>query len=241
MIYGQTIFWDDQLTRLAVSEIVSKEPIVKVREAVPGSGNACGSTFLNRIFREYLEENFGASDGFGEDTLEDALVEFENITKRRFTGNEESVIIRVPGLLDDGEKGIKRQKLTLSGSVLKELFKPVMTTITALVKSQLQQSKGAKAIILVGGFGQSPYLRNCLRKVVGTAVEILQPAHGWTAVVRGTLLKAIHDTATETSRFEIVSRKARSAYGMICYVPYDDVKHYGQPRYFRLLPQDFWR
>lgn len=219
------------LTGPTAYEIVSLNPIVKVREAVPGSGNACGSTFLNRIFRKYLEENLSDLDGYEDDTLEDALTEFENITKRKFTGEEETVILRVPGLLDNAERGIKRQKLTLKGVVLKDLFKPVMMAITTLVKSQLQQSKKARAVILVGGFGQSPYLRSCIQQVIGPAIEIMQPAFGWTAVVRGALLKAIHDAAPEASRVNIISRKARSAYGIRFAREFDDTEDFGQPRY----------
>ena len=74
-----------------------------------GSGSACGSTFLNRTFRKYLEETLRNLDGFGDDTIEDAMIEFENITKRRFTGEEDSIVIRVPGVTDHAEKGIRRQ------------------------------------------------------------------------------------------------------------------------------------
>ncbi|OQU95466.1 hypothetical protein CLAIMM_01668 isoform 2 [Cladophialophora immunda] len=207
--------------------IVSLKPTVKVREAVPGGGGACGSTFLNRIFRKYLEENLSDLDGFDEDTLEDALNEFENITKRRFTGQEESIIVRVPGLMDNAEKGIKRQKLTIKAAVLKDLFKPVMTAITTLVKSQLQQSKTARAVILVGGFGQSSYLRSCIQQVIGENIDIMQPAYGWTAVVRGALLYALHDTTPEELRVNIASRQARRAYGMTCSERYGASDHIG--------------
>ncbi|KAJ9606959.1 hypothetical protein H2200_008970 [Cladophialophora chaetospira] len=180
---------EEDAARTQAYPIVQLKPILKIREAVPGSGGACGSTFLNRIFRKYLEDTLSDLDGFGEDTLEDALVEFENITKRRFIGEEDFIIIRVPGLADNAEKGVKRQKITIKGATLKNLFTPVMTAITTLVKSQLQQSKDARAVILVGGFGQSPYLRNCVKQVISDEIEIMQPVYGWTAVVRGSLLR----------------------------------------------------
>ncbi|KIW81060.1 hypothetical protein Z517_04083 [Fonsecaea pedrosoi CBS 271.37] len=207
--------------------IRSLKPKLKVREAVPGGGGACGSTFLNRIFRRYLEENFSHLDGFDDDTLEDALNEFENITKRRFTGQEQSIVIRVPGLTDNIAKGIKRQKLTIKAAVLKDLFNPVMTAITTLVKHQLQQSKGARAVILVGGFGQSPYLRSCIQQVIGKDIEIMQPAYGWTALVRGALLHALHDTTPDELRVTVDSRRVRRAYGSRCLKPYDIRYHMG--------------
>ena len=106
-----------------------------------------------------------------------------------------------------------------------------MAHITTLVKCQLQQSKKARAIILVGGFGQSAYLRSCIKQVVGEEVEIMQPAYGWTAVVRGALLKALHDTAPGTSRITIGSRRARRAYGMGFRTSYKAGRHRGQPKY----------
>jgi sugar (pentulose or hexulose) kinase len=183
---------------------------------------------LNRIFRKYLEDNISSLDGFADDTLEDAMVEFETGTKRRFTGEEEDIIIRVPGLMDNADKSIKRQKLTLKGHIVKDLFKPVMTAITTLVECQLQQSKKARAIILVGGFGQSPYLRKCIQQVVGNNIEIMQPAYGWTAVVRGALLKALHDADPETSRVSIAARRARSAYGLEYLGKYDAFDHWSE-------------
>ncbi|KAK4937981.1 hypothetical protein LTR10_021470 [Elasticomyces elasticus] len=212
--------------------IVSKTPTVQVRETVIGTGGACGSIFLNRIFKRYLEENLGDMDGFGDDTLEDALAEFESTLKRKFTGDEEKVVIRVPGLADDPAKGVRRQKLTIKGTVLKDLFKPVMTAITILIKGQLQQCKDAKAVILVGGFGQSPYLRKCIGKVIGGNIEIMQPAYGWTAVVRGALIKSLHDAAPGAARIGITTRRARRAYGLEVGRPYLAAKHRGLHKWY---------
>jgi molecular chaperone DnaK (HSP70) len=201
------------------------EPKVEIREAVAGSGDACGSIFLNRIFRKYLEEQLEDAEGVGDDTIADAMADFESTTKRKFTGEEKDVNVRVPGLADDPTKNIKRQKMTISSSTLKSLFEPVIASITILVKNQLKQTKKAKAVILVGGFGQSPYLRKCLEQVVGDTVEVLQPTHGWTAVVRGALIKALSEDVPGLSRITIASRVARKAYGMRLSVPYNQEKH----------------
>ncbi|KAK5056031.1 hypothetical protein LTR84_012582 [Exophiala bonariae] len=190
------------------------EPKLEIREAVAGSGDACGSIFLNRIFRKYLVSQLEDVEGVGDDTVEDAMADFESSTKRKFTGEEKDVIIRVPGLADDAAKRIKRQKMTINTSVLKALFEPVIASITTLVKNQLKQTKMAKAVILVGGFGQSPYLRKCIEQIVGDAVEVLQPPHGWTAVVRGALIRALNEDVPGISRITLASRIARKAYGI---------------------------
>ncbi|KAK5467274.1 hypothetical protein LTS15_000246 [Exophiala xenobiotica] len=203
--------------------VVSLNPKVQIREAVAGSGAACGSTFLNRIFRQYLEKEFGDSEGYGDDTLEEALSDFENNAKRKFTGDG-NVIVRVTGLADDPARGVKRGKLTLTSEKMQALFEPIMSTITTLVKNQLKHTKQAKAVILVGGFGGSPYLRKTIQKVVGN-VEVLQPAHGWTAVVRGALKRALNEDAPDTCRIQLALRVARKACGIRVDRPFNPHLH----------------
>lgn len=94
--------------------ILELQPLLKIREAVPGSGHACGSTFLNRIFGCFLQEHISDAEGYDDDTIEDALHDFETSVKRKFRGEEPSVMIRVRGLVDNPAKGIKRGRLTVS-------------------------------------------------------------------------------------------------------------------------------
>jgi hypothetical protein len=215
--------------------VESLQPIVEVREAVPGSGHACGSIFLNRIFRQWLAGHLRNLEGYDEDTLDEAMKEFEETTKRKFTGEEQTVKIGVPGMMDCADKGIKRQKLTIPASLLKSIFNPVMGMITTLVQAQLQQAKNAKAIVLVGGFGRSPYLRKCIQQVVGSELDILQPPYGWTAVVRGALLRALHEASIQAPRVQISSRIARRAYGIKWNVTFDEDLHQGLSKYVCLI------
>ncbi len=201
------------------------KPLVKISEAAAGSGAACGSTFLNRIFRKYLENNFSENDGWDEDTLEEALDRFETIAKRKFNGDQEDIVIPVPGLTNDRSKGIMRGKLTMSASTLRGIFEPIVTTITAMVMAQIRLSGDVKAVLLVGGFGQSPYLRESIRKVVGPSIPVIQPPKGWTAVVCGALIKALAKASPTASRITIGSRVARKAYGMTVNEPFDSAKH----------------
>ncbi|KIV84785.1 hypothetical protein PV11_00543 [Exophiala sideris] len=212
--------------------ITGIQPNLTVRETVAGSGYACGSTFLNRIFARYLEDQLQDLEGYDDDTLEEALQDFETNAKRRFTGEDAGVSVRVRGLVDNPAKGIKRQRLTISAEKIKSLFEPVMSTIITLVMTQLKQTKQAKAVILVGGFGQSPYLRNCLKKIVPQAIEVLQPVHGWTAVVRGALIKSLNEISPDTSRICIASRIARKAYGLSCGTAFDPAVHKDSAKYF---------
>jgi molecular chaperone DnaK (HSP70) len=207
------------------------KPVVRICEVAPGSGAACGSTFLNRIFRKYLEDHFSNHDGWDEDTLESALERFETVAKRKFNGQETDILIPMPGLGNDRTKGVFRGKLTLSSTKLRTIFEPVIATITSLISAQIKiTAEDVKAVLLVGGFGQSPYLRRCVQKVVGD-VQVIQPSSGWTAVVRGALIKGLAEASPATSRIMIGHRIARKAYGCHALVPFWQGEHDEGRRY----------
>ena len=192
------------------------QPKVKIREIVAGEGRLCGSTFLNRIFRENVEKHYKHLEGWESDTLESAMSRFEDKIKRNFNGFGGDIVVPVPGLTDDGEKRVKRQRLLLPAAEMRDWFEPVMTAITAMVRNQINRTKDAgqdaKAILLVGGMGAMPYLRTCIEEEIGSDIPVIQPGHTWTAVVRGALMKALDSQSTTLSRINVV-RKARKAYG----------------------------
>ena len=156
------------------------KPILKIEEASPGTGGLCGSTYLNRIFKSFLTAKLGANDQWDDEVMEDALKRFELVTKRAFTGNTaEKFSIPVPGLVDDASQGVRRGKFTLQGSDIVNIFAPVLREIISLVKGQIKSTKRkVKAVLLVGGFGQSAYLRESLKKAVGSSTEVLAPPNG---------------------------------------------------------------
>lgn len=59
--------------------ITGLKPILEVKEATPGSGALCGSTFLNRRFSSFLTAKLGDQAGFDDELLADALDRFEKI------------------------------------------------------------------------------------------------------------------------------------------------------------------
>jgi hypothetical protein len=59
--------------------VVKLEPVLEVKEAAPGTGGLCGSTYLNRRFQEYLEVRLGQQDGWDEDTLKEAMDQFDQL------------------------------------------------------------------------------------------------------------------------------------------------------------------
>jgi hypothetical protein len=116
-------------------------PILEVSEVAPGTGSACGSNFLNRMFAQMLQKICGHLPGWADDTLQEALGYFENRVKRKFNGSSERWLIPVPGLADDEDAGVKRGKLSMLGSEIRTLFDPIINTITSLVQMQINISK----------------------------------------------------------------------------------------------------
>ena len=58
--------------------ITSLKPILEVREASPGSGALCGSTFLNKRFEAFLRSRLGNEEGFDDELLAEAMERFED-------------------------------------------------------------------------------------------------------------------------------------------------------------------
>ena len=78
---------------------------------------------------------------------------------------------------------------------------------------------------MVGGFGQSAYLRETVRAAIDPNVEVMQPPNGWTAVVRGALMKGLSQLEPETERVKVAARTARKHYGTEIMSKYDSSKH----------------
>ncbi len=208
-----------------VSYIIKCLKPLETTEDVVGDGNKVGGAILNRIFGAYIRDNLADLDGWDEDTLDEALDRFETRVKRKFDGSDESFLIPVPGLLNSKAKGVARGKLTISGAALRDVFEPCISAITALVLAQKQQTTGrVDSVLLVGGFGQNPYLRATLDELL-PGVKVIQPPKGWQAVVEGALVTALNEDAPDLARLKISARKARKCYGVTAGIPFVHGKH----------------
>lgn len=206
--------------------VTQLKPHLRLKEQAPGTGALCGSTFLNRRFEGFLKERLSSIEEWEHDTLEEAMGRFELVAKRTFAGNpDEDFMIPVPGLADNKEKGIRRGRLRVTGKEMIDIFQPVLQEVRDLVRGQVNASRTkVKAIFLVGGFGQNPYLRKTLLESF-PGIRVLAPVDGWTAVVRGALTKAVMDASPSTTAPLVESRVARKHYGMIIGTKFIDGLH----------------
>ncbi|MCJ1259426.1 hypothetical protein MMC24_007263 [Lignoscripta atroalba] len=210
------------------------KPVLKIQEATPGTGSLCGSSFLNRIFQKFVQEKLGNDPGWDEDVLEEAMKRFELVIKRQFRGTSgEEFMVPVPGVRDNARLGVRRGRLRLTGADVKTIFEPVVQEVITLVTGQISATQNSvKAVLLVGGFGQCAYLRDCIRHAVGTAnVEVMQSPNGWTAVVRGALMKGLASTSATFASVRISGRSARKHYGLLGAKKFDEALHDSSRRF----------
>lgn len=179
---------------------------------------------------------------------------FEEFVKRNFNEEEHSEVnVPFPGLPDDEEAGLESGFLIMTAEQVKGIFEPVIEQVVELVDGQVQAIKEKQGrvsgIILVGGFGQSNYLYTRLKQHFNSApppaytdtpkhedgtalqrqnVEVLQPLHAWTAVVRGAVLRGIEGNLVE-------KRRSRWHYGTSYATVFDEAKHPMADRYWSPL------
>ncbi|PWW76345.1 actin-like ATPase domain-containing protein [Tuber magnatum] len=215
-------------------------PQLELVECVGGTGAVCGSTVLNERFEELVRDRIG--DKFDKMKHEARLYmvkEFNDILKRNFTDSEDEGISTcpIPGIADDSTAGIKGGMFAMDREEMRKIFDPVVQKIVQLVQQQVNevektkvnpsleemripptsyfsgQTRQVKALILVGSFGESEYLRSQLQNQIRTSdgrkLSILQPPNAWTAAVRGAVMRGLEGEMVRI-------RKAPNSYGRLC-------------------------
>jgi hypothetical protein len=134
--------------------------------------------------------------------------------------------VPVPGLANNPQLNIRRNRLSLESDVIREILKPVIDEVVKLVLDQIRATnKDVKAVLLVGGFGGSQFLFQRLRETVPRNTAVLRPGYGWSAVVQGALLRGLADCDPQHTQVRLTSRVARKHVGTIWQVPFDETKH----------------
>ncbi|KAF4124502.1 Molecular chaperone DnaK (HSP70) [Geosmithia morbida] len=193
---------------------------LELKEVTEGTGGQCGSSMLNKRFRRHLKQTHG-DKYWTDDRLVFALNEFETF-KKSFSPKGEPMTLKVEPSL-----GIKRNRYTMPQEDMKNMiFDPIMRDIICLIKEQLSMAgEEVTAVVLVGGFGQSRYLRSKVREAIASGTQVLQPENGWTAVVKGAAIHGLAQYGPGTATVGIASRVARRSYGTCLLAKYDMLRH----------------
>ncbi|KAF2173293.1 hypothetical protein M409DRAFT_17235 [Zasmidium cellare ATCC 36951] len=231
---------------------------LRVEESAVGTGGLCGSAFLNYRFEDHVRQRIGQERYIQmrekkPKTWMMGLKYFEEFVKRNFNEEEHSEVnVPFPGLPDDEEAGLDSGFLVMTSEQVKDIFEPIINEVMALVDGQVEgirdRGGNVSGIILVGGFGQSNYLYTRLKQHFNAApppqytetptheaalapqqsVEVLQPLHAWTAVVRGAVIRGVEGSLVE-------KRRSRWHYGTSYATVWDETKHPVGDRYWSPL------
>lgn len=142
--------------------------------------------------------------------------------KKSFAVKGEPLTLQVDPIL-----ALRRNRYTVPHEVMRlKIFEPIMKDIICLIQEQLSMAGDAvAAVILVGGFGQSQYLKSRIREATPAGIEVLQPLDGWTAVVKGGVIHGLGDLRPGLAGIEIASRIARQSFGTCLMTKYDMMRH----------------
>ena len=224
-------------------------PDGKLKEIMKASGGAWGGTRVDEAYKQFLIKLFGAPviKKFQDKHMEDYLDIFRDFeVKKRDIGpsKDGKITFRLPVSLTDlfyettGEK-LKdvipqttfRDKLTHTGdkmrieaSVVQAFFAEAVESILDHVERLLTDSKlkGCSAILMVGGFSDSPMLQEQLRQE-HKKFRIIVPEEAGLAVLKGAVIFG-HNPTT------IASRVCKFTYGIKTTQKFEEGKHPGRKR-----------
>ncbi|KAL2673962.1 hypothetical protein Neosp_012408 [[Neocosmospora] mangrovei] len=171
----------DLIEDITSYEVQSISPRLKLRELCVGGGGKCGGTFVDRNFRALMERRFGEAftsldpemTGPGSHFMD----QFE-MAKRDFSlklPKTRPHRLHLPmgpwGPTPESKKHYDSRfgHVFISQEDMESLFDPVGAKIIALVADQVNRakketSKGIDHLVLVGGFGSSPYIKERLKE-----------------------------------------------------------------------------
>jgi hypothetical protein len=147
-----------------------------------------------------------------------------------------------PGLRTSNEdSGVPECTTTVTGSDLHIIFKPLIDNVINLVMEQIRTTKehirttksrtAIRAVLLVGGFGESTYLRESLRNALGDKIPVLQPPYAWQAVMKGAVMKGLSQHGLGSPITPTVKhRVARQHHGIRCIFEYNRKSHHAFKR-----------
>ncbi|KAI9748615.1 MAG: hypothetical protein M1835_001753 [Candelina submexicana] len=188
-------------------EIVRMAPL-ELKELVPCTGGLAGSLILNRRFEQWVKDIVGEDAFFPLRKTHGfrlAMKQFDETIKVALGSKANAVYylnFPMSSIQDDHDQGVKSNTLTMTEEALQEIFDPLLKDISKLVGEQVNQvllkrirdahpkAAAIRAIFLVGGFGESAYLRDSIAST-HSDIQVIQPENAWSAIVRGAVLSQL--------------------------------------------------
>lgn len=224
----------------------------ELKEIHRANGAELGGNKVNQAFEAFLE-NFLTSEvlkKFKENYFNDYLdfiAEFETKKKAVAFEGEKPILLKYPPSLNECMQqslhmdlnqrikvgrfttmvAVRGGRMNLEAALLKVLFKePVGEIIDKLHSIIESQRFDINTLFLVGGFSESPYVRERIRNDIKNSypkIDIVKPSQANLHVLKGAVVSVGLDA-------KIVQRKSRATYGFRIRQKFDGQKHPGHLR-----------
>ncbi|KAI9300891.1 hypothetical protein BJ944DRAFT_170069 [Cunninghamella echinulata] len=202
----------------------------QLREITKGIGSHCGSIFLDSRFNTLLNIKLGGQISCLNSVAKSFLMDqFIEKIKPAFDGKDDMngkyYYLHLPASINldliMNHEDLDGSALILHASELKEkVFDPVIKDVLKLLERQMNELSGKQLsyLLLVGGFGSSRYLYQCVQQAFSNRVRhILCPNLAEMAIVRGAVYFGLNPRS-------ITSRISRRTYGINAGLPFEPGK-----------------
>jgi len=181
-----------------------------IKEIYRASGSNLGGVKVDQIFIEKLESLFGKQNisQIQTENLDDWLRILEDLEKAKkkviSRSIEDTVSLKpskvcpwdqdyfnnVPETTKEGIKWKKNGHLVVSTKVIAEIIATVASQIKEHVTKMLKEVEfdGLDAILLVGGFANSPIILEEMENLVGEKIRLIVPENSELCVVKGAVM-----------------------------------------------------
>ncbi|KAK7055143.1 hypothetical protein R3P38DRAFT_2499251 [Favolaschia claudopus] len=178
---------------LAVYKIIGDLAHLEIAEIAARSGANCGSLFLDLRFRALVEALLKDHPAHLDlASLAYFMHSFSEADKLNYAGRSDDETVFYFNCFnvedpDDRSVGLLNGQLAIPGKLLREaVFDPVVNEVLDLIARQLELPHRIDALLLVGGFSGSTYLKTRIEEEFGQRIQtIARPPDSDTATLRG--------------------------------------------------------
>ncbi|CAA7262612.1 unnamed protein product [Cyclocybe aegerita] len=179
---------------LAVYKIIGQMANLEIAEMCARSGANCGSLFLDLRFRELVKTLLADHPThLDPPSLAYFMHSFSETDKLNYAGyhDDENMFHFTCFNVDDPHDpsvGLINGQLSIPGNLLRrEVFDPVVNQVIQLIEEQISQvDQPIHALLLVGGFAGSEYLKQRVQDQFGARIRVIaRPPDADTATLRG--------------------------------------------------------
>ncbi|KIM23486.1 hypothetical protein M408DRAFT_262258 [Serendipita vermifera MAFF 305830] len=202
----------------AIYRCMSTTPL-SLNETCPGQCVQAGSIFVNRGVQKLLEAKLKGSKFNSRGIIKSMTDAFERDVKPKFNGVRIQYDLKFGSHTDsDSINGIDRGRITLSNEELRPIFDAVINRILVSCSGDIIKQK-SEYVLLVGGFGESSYLRKILsQKLIPYGIMVLTVGPCVKqAAAEGAIISHIKQV--------VVARAARATFGGCVRSLYDKNLH----------------